>query len=91
MREWLIGDLHFGIKNNSITWLESQIKFFEEQIFNIIKNENLDRIVFLGDVTDIRYSINQQIGIEVKNIIRKKLYITILNISLNKAISQMKK
>lgn len=71
MRELLIGDLHFGIKNNSVTWLESQIEFFEKQIFDIVKKENLDRIIFLGDVTDVRYGINQQVGIEVKNIIRK--------------------
>lgn len=71
MRELIIGDLHFGIKNNSVTWLESQIDFFEKQIFKIIDSENLDRIVFLGDVTDVRYGINQQVGIEVKNVIRK--------------------
>ena len=71
MRELVIGDLHFRIKNNSVTWLESQLSFFEFQIFNIIKSEDLDRIVFLGDVTDVRYAINQQVGIEVKNIIRK--------------------
>ena len=71
MRELVIGDLHFGIKNNSVTWLESQLSFFEKQIFNIIKSEDLNRIVFLGDVTDVRYAINQQVGIEVKNIIRK--------------------
>lgn len=71
MRELIIGDLHFGIKNNSVTWLESQIDFFEKQIFKIIDSENLDRIIFLGDVTDVRYGINQQVGIEVKNIIRK--------------------
>lgn len=71
MRELLIGDLHFGVKNNSIAWLNLQTKFFEEQIFKILDEENLDRIVFLGDLTDIRYSINQQIGIELKNIVRK--------------------
>lgn len=71
MRELVIGDLHFGIKNNSVTWLESQMNFFEKQIFNIVQKENLDRIVFLGDLTDVRYAINQQIGIEVKNVIRK--------------------
>ena len=71
MRELIIGDLHFGIKNNSTYWLESQINFFENQIFKIIDSENLDRIIFLGDITDVRYGINQQVGIELKNIIRK--------------------
>ena len=72
MKELLIGDMHFGIKTNSTYWLDTQIDFFEKQIFDTIdKNPDLDRVVFLGDLFDIRYSINQQIGIEVKNIIRK--------------------
>ena len=71
MRELLIGDLHFGIKSNSTYWLDTQRDFFENQIFKVIEEENIDRIVFLGDLFDIRYSINQQIGIEVKNIIRE--------------------
>ena len=72
MKELLIGDVHFGIKTNATFWLDTQIDLFEKQIFDIVeKNPDLDRIVFLGDLFDIRYSINQQIGIEVKNIIRK--------------------
>lgn len=72
MKELLIGDFHFGIKTNATFWLDTQIDLFEKQIFEIIENNpDLDRIVFLGDLFDIRYSINQQIGIEVKNIIRK--------------------
>ena len=71
MKELLIGDCHFGIKSNSITWLNQQIDFFKKTVFNIIRTENLDRIVFLGDLTDIRYSINQQIGIELQNLIEE--------------------
>lgn len=71
MRELLIGDIHFGVKTNSTVWLDSQISFFKKMIFDIIEKEELDRIVFLGDLFDIRYAINQQIGIEVKNIIRE--------------------
>ena len=52
-------------------WASYMYKLTNKQIFNIIKSEDLDRIVFLGDVTDVRYAINQQVGIEVKNIIRK--------------------
>lgn len=73
MRKLVIGDLHFGIKSNSVTWLESQLDFFDKQIFDIIENKNIDKIVFLGDVHDIRYSINQQIGIELRNLFRKML------------------
>lgn len=71
MRELLIGDLHFGIKSNSVSWLEQQVRFIETQVFDIIDTHDLDRIVFLGDLFDIRYSIQQQVGIEVKNVIRK--------------------
>ena len=58
MKELLIGDMHFGIKTNSTYWLDTQIDFFEKQIFDTIdKNPDLDRVVFLGDLFDIRYSI----------------------------------
>lgn len=71
MRQLLIGDCHFGIGSNSIIWLENQLKFFNTQIIDILDNKNIDRVVFLGDLFDIRYSINQQIGIELKNLIRQ--------------------
>ena len=73
MRALVIGDLHFGIKSNSLSWLESQLKFFENQIFVEIETKNIDRIIFLGDVSDIRYSVNQQVGIELKKLFRKML------------------
>ncbi len=70
MKDLVIGDIHFGIKTNSPVWLEHQINFFENQIFEIIDTNNYDRVVFLGDVFDIRYSINTQVGIKVKNLVR---------------------
>lgn len=73
MRILCVGDLHFGIKTNSISWLESQLKWFNEQLFETLKNKNIDRCVFLGDIFDIRYSIQQQVGIEVKKVFRKML------------------
>lgn len=71
MREVLIGDMHFGVKSNSITWLEYQLEYIRKQLFEIIDTQHIDRIIFLGDLFDVRYSINQQIGIEVKNLIRE--------------------
>lgn len=70
MKDLVIGDIHFGIKTNSPVWLEHQINLFENQIFGIIDKNNYDRVVFLGDVFDIRYSINTQVGIKVKNLVR---------------------
>lgn len=71
MRDLIIGDLHFGIKSNSVTWLESQLEFFDKQIFKTIEEKEVKRVIFLGDVSDIRYSINQQIGIELQRKFRE--------------------
>lgn len=77
MKEILIGDCHFGTHTNKTLWLKSQIDFFNNQVIPYIESvENLDRVVFLGDLFDIRYSTNTQVGIEVKNIIRKILKLT---------------
>lgn len=72
MRELIIGDFHFGIKTNSTSWLDTQLKLFREQIIPASR-KNIDRIIFLGDIFDIRYAINQQIGIEVKQVFRELL------------------
>jgi len=69
MRELVIGDVHFGVKNNSVLWLEYQMKLFNSQIIPAIREKNIDRVIFLGDLFDIRYSVNQQVGIEVKKLI----------------------
>lgn len=73
MRELVIGDMHFGIKNNSVQWLELQLQFVREQIYNTLENKSIERCIFLGDITDIRYSINQQVGIELKKLFREML------------------
>ena len=76
MKDLVIGDVHFGVKANSVFWLESQKKLFEEQIFPAINEKAVDRIIFLGDLFDIRYALNQQVGIEVKNLIRNLCKLT---------------
>lgn len=70
MKDLVIGDIHFGIKTNSPVWLDHQCNLFKKQIFPIIKSGNYDRVVFLGDIFDVRYSINTQVGMKVKNIVR---------------------
>ena len=69
MRELVIGDVHFGIKTNSVTWLETQLEFFNKQVIPAIKEKHINRVIFLGDIFDIRYAVNQQVGIEVKSLI----------------------
>lgn len=73
MRQLLIGDCHFGVQSNSVVWLETQLNFFNTQVREVLNTRNIDRVVFLGDLFDIRYSANQQIGIEVKKLIRDLL------------------
>ena len=73
MRQLLIGDCHFGVYSNSVNWLEKQLQFFNTQVREVLDTNSIDRVVFLGDLFDIRYSVNQQVGIEVKNLIRDLL------------------
>lgn len=73
MKDLVIGDVHFGIKSNSVQWLEQQLNFFYGQVVNTINNEHPNRIVFLGDIFDIRYSTNTQVGIEVKSLFKNLL------------------
>ena len=71
MKDLVIGDLHFGIKTNSTPWMSKQLAFIRNQVMPLI--EKHDRVIFLGDIFDIRYSVNTQIGCEVKNIFREML------------------
>lgn len=70
----VIGDVHFGIKNNSQQWLRAQTEFFKKQIFPIIENAkqlNISDVVFLGDMFDIRSATNTVTAITVKDIMRE--------------------
>lgn len=70
----VIGDVHFGIKSGSVQWMEVQKNFFKQQIFPLInksKQLNISNIVFLGDMFDVRSSVNTYIAIEVKKLIRE--------------------
>ena len=65
----LLTDTHFGVKQNSITWLKSQMNFFYEQLIPFIRNEKeLVYIYHLGDLFDSRSSINPFISNEVRNL-----------------------
>ena len=43
MKDLVIGDCHFGIKTNSIFWLNKQIEFFDKVVMPTIRTENIDR------------------------------------------------
>lgn len=68
MKDLVIGDIHFGIKTNSVSWLTQQLRFVNEEI--IPRIDDHDRVIFLGDLFDVRYSTNTQVGCEVKKLIR---------------------
>lgn len=68
----LIGDTHFGIKNNSMTWLKHQKSGFEEIISYLeesTRKYDETLVVHLGDLFDSRSSINPLIFKEVRDLL----------------------
>lgn len=59
-RVWILGDLHFGVRANSVEWLEIQKDFFEDLFIpTLLKNVKPgDVLVQVGDTFDNRQSIN---------------------------------
>jgi calcineurin-like phosphoesterase family protein len=59
-RVWVLGDLHFGVRANSIEWLDIQKDFFEEVFIPTLKKhvQPGDVLVQVGDTFDNRQSIN---------------------------------
>lgn len=77
MKYVLISDLHFGAKNNSITWWKSQSEFFEKQLIPYIEDMDEQPVVIcLGDVFDTRTAVSTYILHMVR-----RLFIKILNVS----------
>lgn len=63
-KQIFISDTHFGVRNNSITWLESQKNFIYNQFIPYVKKlgkDNYVRVFHLGDVFDSRSSISPMI------------------------------
>lgn len=71
----IISDTHFGVRNNSQLWLESQIKYFEKQIIPLLKTLKKSykevRIYHLGDLFDNRANINIFTYFKVKELLEK--------------------
>lgn len=68
----VIGDFHFGTKTNSVQWLEEMEKYFVE-IWSLVEAANVHKVIFLGDLFDVRYSINTLVGIKVKDMVREMI------------------
>ena len=64
----LFTDTHFGVKQNSITWLNSQCDFIYNQFIPYIKRlgaNNKIRLIHLGDVFDSRSSISVLVATKI--------------------------
>lgn len=67
MKYVLITDTHFGVKNNSMTWYNSQADFIYKQLIPHIESMGEDVVlIHLGDVFDSRSSISTYIMKEVR-------------------------
>lgn len=62
----LFTDTHFGVKQNSMTWLKSQLDFIYKQFIPYLKqiNDNV-KVIHLGDVFDSRSSISTYVAAKV--------------------------
>ena len=68
----LFTDTHFGIKQNSITWFNSQKDFIVNQLIPYIKTIDDDvRLVHLGDVFDSRSTISTYIATNVVELFKE--------------------
>lgn len=70
----IIGDTHFGIKNNSMTWLKHQRDGFREIIQYIkgsMQEDDMVTVIHVGDLFDSRSAINPLIYREVTNMLRE--------------------
>lgn len=65
--EILISDTHYGVKQNSITWLNSQLDFIYKQLIPFCREQNEKSSIYhLGDVFDSRSSINPFVASRVR-------------------------
>lgn len=62
-RIWILGDMHLGVRSNSMEWLEIQKDFYENEFISTLK-ENVqdgDILIQVGDAFDNRQSINLKV------------------------------
>ena len=87
---FLVGDLHLGIRNNSVEWAEIQKKFLLETLPNSAKahgfNPDRDILILEGDIFHSRESINvriqndsMEIFSKLSNFFKRGIYIILGN------------
>jgi DNA repair exonuclease SbcCD nuclease subunit len=59
-RSWIISDIHFGVRSNSMEWLDVHKDYFYNYLIPTIKRdfEDGDALFVLGDVFESRQSLN---------------------------------
>jgi len=62
-RIWILGDMHLGVRSNSMEWLQIQKDFYEQQFIPHLKKnvKEGDILVQVGDAFDNRQSINLKV------------------------------
>ncbi len=58
MKLAILNDSHFGVRNDSESFRDYQLKFFNDIFFPYLKEHNIKTLVHLGDVVDRRKFIN---------------------------------
>lgn len=66
MKIAIVNDQHFGIKNNSTSYLDYQKYFFDNVFFPYLDKHNIKVIFDLGDTFDNRKTINYEMLYKVK-------------------------
>lgn len=54
----ILGDVHFDVSNGNQAVLDNQLKFFTEQLFPYMKENNINTIIQLGDLMDNRNKVS---------------------------------
>ena len=58
MRVAILGDTHFGVRNDSELFLEMQQRYYTEFFFPYLKENGIDVLIQTGDIFDKRKNIN---------------------------------
>lgn len=71
MKVAIVTDLHFGVRNNNLFFLEKQEQFFYETFIPIIEANEIETIIIMGDVFENRKHINTEILNRVYNLFQE--------------------
>jgi DNA repair exonuclease SbcCD nuclease subunit len=74
----ICGDWHFGASKNSDIVLESQKRFFNNQFYSYLKDNNINEVLVLGDCFENRVSVQTKIQNEVYKLFDNEFHFTVL-------------